>query len=44
MHNSLVKDRELDMLVMFYKYHGSIPECNPPSDLRRVQLRIENEN
>ena len=44
MHNSLVKEAEMQMLIMYYQYHKSVPECNPKSDLRRVQLRLENEN
>ena len=44
MHNSLVKEAEMQMLIMYYRYYGRIPVCNPDSDLRRVQLRIENEN
>ena len=44
MHNSLVKDAEMQMLEVYYKRYGKIPSCNPPSDLRRVQLRIANES
>ena len=44
MHNSLVKEAEMQMLIMYYQYHNSVPECNPKSDLRRVQLRLKNEN
>jgi|TARA_A100001388_G_scaffold275857_1_gene262244 hypothetical protein len=44
MHNSLVKEAEMQMLIMYYRYYGRIPVCNPDSDLRRVELRIKNEN
>tara|TARA_A100001035_G_scaffold264749_1_gene246331 strand:+ start:582 stop:1226 length:645 start_codon:yes stop_codon:yes gene_type:complete len=44
MHNSLVKEAEMQMLEVYYKCYEKIPSCNPPSDLRRVQLRIANES
>ena len=44
MHNSLVKEAEMQMLINYYRYYGRIPACNPVSDLRRVELRIKNEN
>ena len=42
MHNSLVKEAEMQMLCMYYKKYNDIPACNPVSDLRRVKLRMEN--
>jgi hypothetical protein len=42
MHNSLVKEAEMQMLCMYYKKYKDIPACNPVSDLRRVKLRMEN--
>ena len=42
MHSSLVKDTEMDLMVEYYKKYNRIPVCNPPSDLRRVQIRIKN--
>ena len=41
MHNSLVKNAEMQMLINYYRHYGRIPVCNPESDLRRVKLRIE---
>ena len=42
MHNSLVKEAEMQMLCLYYKKYNNIPACNPKSDLRRVKLRIGN--
>ena len=41
MHNSLVKEVEMQMLCMYYKKYNTIPACNPENDLRRVKLRME---
>ena len=40
MHNSLVKEAEMEMLCMYYKKYNKIPACNPNNDLRRVKLRM----
>jgi hypothetical protein len=38
MHPSFCKTVEMELMREFYKKYGSIPVCNPASDLNRVKL------
>lgn len=40
MHSSLVKEYEMYLLCEYYKKYNKVPICNPESDLRRVELKL----